>query len=72
MALQITCHFQQPGCRRQPPPRARQVFLHIQERILAQRQAEKKDVPYSSMTFLPTKSDRSGPPSASSAWSSLC
>ena len=44
----------------------RQVFLHIQERILAQKQAE-KDVPYSSLTFLPTKSDRSGSPCASIA-----
>ena len=38
---------------------ASQVFLHIQERMLEQKQAE-KDVPYSSLTFLPTKSDRSG------------
>ncbi len=34
-----------------------QVFLHIQERVLEQHQAQ-KDAPFSSITYLPTKSDR--------------
>ena len=39
---------------------ARQVFLHIQERVLERHQAQ-KDATYSGITYLPTKSDRCAP-----------